>query len=60
MDAYESTVKYCPGDRTHFEVLLREGMQDLGTLNRGLQMEHNSEYSEFVVLTAAQVARPVT
>lgn len=60
VDAYNSTVKFCPGDQTHFEVLLREGLQDLGTLNRGVLMEHYSEFSEFVVLTSAQVARPVT
>ena len=59
VDAYESTVKFCPGDQTHFEVLLREGLTDLGTLNRGLKMEHNAEYSQFVVMTGAQVARPV-
>ncbi|DBA82477.1 hypothetical protein WJX79_005540 [Trebouxia sp. C0005] len=60
VDAYDSTVKFCPGDRSHFEVLLREGLTDLGTLNRGLTQEHNSEFAEFVVLTAAQVARPIT
>jgi len=60
VDAYDSTVKFCPGDRSHFEVLLREGLTDLGTLNRGIGQEHHSEFAEFVVLNAAQVARPIT
>ena len=60
IDAYSSTVKFCPGDQTHFELLLREGLTDLGTMNRGLDEERHAEFNDFVVLTPAQSGRPVT
>lgn len=60
IDAQSSTVKFCPGDRTHFEVLLRQGLTDLGALNSFLAHERHAEFADFVVLTPAQSGRAVT
>ena len=60
IDAQGATVKFCPGDRTHFEVLLREGFTDMGALNSFLAHERHSDFADFVVLTPAQSGRPVT
>ena len=60
IDAQGSTVKFCPGDRTHFEVMLRQGFTDMGALNSFLAHERHSEFADFVVLTPAQSGRPVT
>ncbi|KAL3160522.1 hypothetical protein ABBQ32_010826 [Trebouxia sp. C0010 RCD-2024] len=60
IDAQGSTVKFCPGDRTHFEVLLRQGLTDLGATNSFLAHERHSEFADFVVLTPAQSGRAVT
>ena len=60
IDAVGSTVKFCPGDRTHFEVLMRRGLTDLGATNNFLAHERHSEFADFVVLTPAQSGRAVT
>ena len=60
IDAQGATVKFCPGDRTHVEVLLRQGFTDMGALNSFLAHERHSEFADFVVLTPAQSGRAVT
>lgn len=60
IQASDSTVKFCPGDRTHFEILLRQGLTDLGVVNKGFYCEHEPDFAELVVLTAAQRGVPVT
>ena len=55
IDAYNSTVKYGPGDQTHFEVLLRQGLTDLGVINRGVSENYYAlEHGHHVQLVGAQ------
>lgn len=60
-DSDEGQTKFCPGNETHFEILQREGYQDLGILNKGTELEQwADEYRDHIVLTSAQFARPIT
>lgn len=60
VDAHTSDVKFCPGDATHMELLLRHGFEDVGAFNQGLLYEKDAEFANFVVLATGRVARKIT
>ena len=48
----------CPGDRSYHEVILREGLRDVGAYNPHDRQPASAPH--FVSMPAGRVARPVT
>ncbi|KAI8464401.1 MAG: hypothetical protein J3K34DRAFT_440717 [Monoraphidium minutum] len=61
INAADAEVKFCPGDRTHFELLQREGFKDAIAYHSGPMAPGEREFWKFYAcLGAGRVALPKT
>jgi hypothetical protein len=58
MDCRQGDVLLCPGDRTHFQIMNREGWRDVGVQNPYRSLP--AAYKNFVAMPSAVVGLPVT